>query len=250
MLNQIPLPFIRIKSNYEVVDASDRAKVEFPSVTSFLDLIDRDSREKAKHMISPKHRTFNLELNLLTKKHPLALFDVYGKWTNDEEANIIVVSKDERLQRVEGQLMTLQKQLRNTNFELYEKNEELEESIYRTNSLSGPFITLSNEVALVPIFGDLFEDKLMAVRKNIYDAVYGGEFEKVLIDFTGVGIIKENGLNGIKEIFLSLEYMGVQVIIIGIQPQHAQQMKAFKSEMNMTYIQSAKEAIRRFLIES
>ncbi|MBM7094348.1 STAS domain-containing protein [Bacillus sp. H-16] len=250
MLNQIPLPFIRIKSNYEVVDTSERARNEFPSVKSFLDLIDRDSREKAKKLISPAHRTFNLELNLLTKEHPLALFDVYGKWTADEEANIIVVSKDTRLQKVEGQLMTLQKRLRNTNFELYEKNEELEESIARTNRLSGPFITLSDEVALVPIFGDLFEEKLQAVRKNIYDAVYGGEFDNVLIDFTGVGIVKKEGLQGIREIFLALEYMGVQVIIIGIQPQHAQQMKSFKEELNMTYIQSAKEAIRRFLIES
>ncbi|PYZ98170.1 hypothetical protein CR205_06125 [Alteribacter lacisalsi] len=213
-------------------------------------MIDRESREKARKTLEKRKNSFFLELNLQTKKQPITLFDVYGHWNGNGEAHIIIVSKDGRMQKVESQLLTLQKRLRNTNFELYEKNEELEESILRNNSLSGPFITLSDEVALVPIYGDLHEDKLFAVRENIYNAVYRGDYQKVLVDFTGVGTIEQDGINGIKEIILTLDYMGVDVILIGIQPQHARQMKVFMDDLQVTCIQSAKEAIRRFLIQS
>ncbi|TMW73358.1 STAS domain-containing protein [Alteribacter natronophilus] len=248
MLNQIPLPYIKINSRFDILHVSDRAKEEFPTVNSFLDIIDRESREKAKKTLERRINNFTLELNLQTKNSPLTLYDVYGHWNgNGEEAHIITVLKDSRMEKVESQLLTLQKRLRNTNFELYEKNEELEESIARNNRLSAPFITLSDRVALVPVYGDLHEEKLLAVQENIYDAVYEGDYEKVLIDFTGVGAIEKDGIHAIKEIFLTLDYMGVTVILIGIQPHHARQMKIYKEELKMTCIHSAQEAIKRFL---
>ncbi|WP_431804341.1 hypothetical protein [Halobacillus andaensis] len=51
-----------------------------------------------------------------------------------------------------------------------EEKEKLEEAIEQNNRLSAPFIELTKDTALVPLFGDLTSDKMQAVEDYLLKA--------------------------------------------------------------------------------
>ncbi|QKS71312.1 STAS domain-containing protein [Paenalkalicoccus suaedae] len=247
MENQGPLPLFKVNTELVIMERSDEAVRLFPHVETLERLVDRESREKFILEMSATNKESQFEINVTTKKKPLELFTVFTKWV-DSSCYCLFVPQSKGYERVESQLVALQQRLHETNFELFEKKEELSDLMGRANELSGPYIELSDRVALVPIFGDVSEAKVEAIRYNLLTKAYADQPDRMLIDFTSVGRIANEGVQALKEMVLTLQQMGIEVIILGLHPQHARKLQSHIKELQVEFDRSTKTAIKKWLL--
>ncbi|KGX93038.1 hypothetical protein N781_13215 [Pontibacillus halophilus JSM 076056 = DSM 19796] len=245
--NQFPLPIFVIDKRYHILYATEEAEREYTIHSSLLDFIDEGSLEKVKQWVSPDKGKQQFEIHVLNRHHNLVLVDAYVYWQNDLHAEIMFIQKDEQVSRVTEVLQRLQQRLNDTNFELLQKKEELEESLLHNYKLSAPFIGLSEGNALVSLYGELTEEKLQIVEESILKAAHESNADRLLIDFTAVGKIEDNGVQALHHLLLSLEYMGKELIVIGIRPQQARLLHKLKATMSVRYMNSLQQAITVFI---
>ncbi|ADU30445.1 hypothetical protein [Evansella cellulosilytica] len=242
MLDQLPLPYFKINSSYEVIHYSDLATKEFHTVSSFLSLLDDESVKKFTCFVQPQNSIKKIEINMKNKSNEIRLCDIHIRWS-DNIATLLVHSLDKKYDIVEDQLIQLRTRLSETNFELYERKEQLNQLLQRVNSLSAPIIPLSSSICLIPVFGDLDSEKLNVISQN-FATIYAKDYEKVLIDITGVDIINQNCTSEYYDLLLTLKTMGKEVFIMGFHPRHVKGLP-FR---DIPVIKSLEEAINRWLI--
>ncbi|PYZ95231.1 hypothetical protein CR194_06875 [Salipaludibacillus keqinensis] len=247
MEKRIPLPLFRITQDFQIVERSDQAEHTFQYTNDLLDIVDADSHDKLKAMLAHDVEQLDFELNLITKHSPLALYKAFIQ-KSGEEAFCLFVPIEEQYQLVQNQLTDMQNRLNDTNFQLFEKKEKFSKMVDRSNELSGPYIELSDNLGLLPVFGDLSEEKLVAIKDNVFKRAYVSQPERVLIDFTGVGNIQEEGVRELKDLILVFEQMGIHVVMIGLSPRHALHLKPYRNELQIDFAHSAKIAIKKWLI--
>ncbi len=148
----------------------------------------------------------------------------------------------------EDMVLDLQNRLSSTDFELFEKKEELEKAFMEIDKLSGPFITLSAEVALIPMFGDITPRKINAIKENTLKSAYKHDLDTMLFDFTGAGSITREGLQQMESLFTALSYMGgIEAVIVGVKPEHAKQMNALNADEEFSFLSTLQEAMKKHL---
>ncbi|QXE02125.1 STAS domain-containing protein [Terribacillus sp. DMT04] len=217
----LPLPYFFISSDWKILDYSRAASSIFLIGDDFNSLVDEGNRQKVSQYIQPHLSEIHFELNMKTKHDPLAVFKISVQWEADR-AHIICVEKTKEVDQLASQLMKLRSRLSETDFELLEKKEELEDAINRIYKLSGPFIPLYKESGLIPLFGDLQADKLEVMEANILAKIDEGEYEQVFFDFHGVGEITIAGKEKLGQLFESIQLMGTKTIIVGLSPSQVQ----------------------------
>ncbi|ELK47007.1 STAS domain-containing protein [Halobacillus sp. ACCC02827] len=246
-----PLPYFIINKNYFVQSYSKEAEQAFGRQENLLELLDEASVPKVKNWVTPEVQKLSLEVHLKPEDgqgNPQTC-DMHVKWENDMYAEVLILTKDEQLSKVTKTLDQLRSRLNDTNFELLEEKEKLEDAIENSNQLSAPFIRLTADTALVPLFGDITAEKMYSVETSILKAAQKSDIDRVLFDFTAVGEMELEGAGLLKNIMISLLYMGAEVMIIGMQPVQAQsfQMQHFPSSIK--YMNSLQQAVQKYCVK-
>lgn len=241
----IPIPYFQINREYEILNRSKLAQEQFPNVEGFLELVDGDSLEKAERTLQTYSRETKFELVMKTFHSPFTLFEVRLSWDMDDTCEIICIEKSSENEKLSLQIDRLRARLQNTDFELLDKKNELEAALHQINELSGPFISLTNDTALIPLFGDLTEDKMTLISKKILDNAHNKDQERLYFDFTGVAEITKEGFKELQQVFKTLWYMGqIEAIIIGITPQQAVMLNNLDAEYHLKFVSTLKDAIK------
>ncbi|MFC7372775.1 Stressosome protein rsbRB [Fictibacillus iocasae] len=243
----LPVPYMKIDEYGNILNYSDEASALFSfDQLDLKALLDEESIAKLLKNATPSLEKKCFELHFQTKDNPLALFDVHLSWDHEHYGHLVAMPKDNTSSsRVIDQLALLQQRLSSTNFELFEKKEMLEKTLHRMNVLSGPFIAITEKVALVPLFGDLNGVKMSAITLNVIKRSYEGDYDEILFDFSGVGEIHEDGVRKFCELFDILMCMSSIIIrIAGIKPFHAQSLNQLGFNLEAYYESSVKEVVR------
>ncbi|WP_280771882.1 STAS domain-containing protein [Salipaludibacillus daqingensis] len=248
MEHQLPLPLFNITDDFHIISRSMQAEEIFPLTENLLEIVDQDNVDKMKNCFITSNKKIEFEINLITNDSPLELFRAFAT-INGTKISCVFVPMGDQYDAVQKQLGELQDRLNDTNFELFQKKEKYARIVDQFNELSGPYIQLSEDLALLPVFGDLTERKILAIKDSAFKRVYRNQPERVLIDFTAVGNIEREGVRELKDMILVMEQMGIYVVMIGLSPQHAQALKPYRNELHLDFVHSAKVAIQKWLIE-
>ncbi|GGF32283.1 hypothetical protein GCM10010954_34370 [Halobacillus andaensis] len=245
-----PLPYFKINKNFIVQSFSKEASILCGTPENLLDIVDEESVDKVKKWVSPDLHNSALEIHLKPlngEVEPLTA-DMYVTWNNDLYAEVIVMVKDEKLTKVTNTLHQLRSRLNETNFELLEEKEKLEEAIEQNNKLSAPFIELTNDTALIPLFGDLTSEKMQTVEDYLLQSSQKEDIDRLLFDFTAVGEMNREGVHVLANMMTSLFYMGTEIIVIGVKPKQAKQLYELDVPLEVKFLHSLQQAISKYCL--
>ncbi len=244
----LPLPYIVIESNGRIVSSNSRALNLFDLRTKQIDdIIDQESMNKLITNTWQQDEQQPIEVVLKTRSNPLSLFDLFISWDHEDKLHILFASKDKTTQGYTDQIMQLQSRLANTNFELYEQKEKLERTVYRLNSLSGPFIPLTATMGYIPLFGDLTEEMIHVISANVLHSIFVGEYDDVLVDLTSIADIKESGISKFMDLLKTIHLMnGNKVQIIGANPRLAKILYKEKFSLYVTFKPSLQYVLKNY----
>ncbi|TGB02234.1 STAS domain-containing protein [Halobacillus salinus] len=243
-----PLPFFVINKNFTIQSFSKEAATLIGERENLLDVFDEESIMKVKDWVTPEIQKAAIEVHLkaLDEEEDLLTADLYVKWNNDMYAEVIVMVKDHKLTKITRTLNQLRSRLNHTNFELLEEKEKLEEAVEQNNQLSAPFIVLNEETALVPLFGDITEEKMYTIESQLLKSSQQSEVDQLLFDFTAVGELHRSGVSVLLDVITSLFYMGADIIFIGVQPAQAKQLKEMNLPSEIKFLSSLQMAIQKY----
>ncbi|WP_444684232.1 STAS domain-containing protein [Alkalicoccus luteus] len=243
MNNLIPLPLFKLNKQLAVLEMHDPSRFFSKKPAYFDALADEGSLKKCRYLFEASIE--RSELNVVTDTG-IRLFELFISKIEEGWSVLLVPASNNYLQ-VADKLEKLQSRLTETNFELFEKSESLSKAVKRSNKLSGPFIELTENLGIVPLFGDLSSEKLEAIQANVLSRTYLAQPERLLIDFTGVGIIDRSSVGKLRDFLLILEQLGISTVVIGLHPAHARTILPYRRELNFEVERSAKEAVRQWL---
>ncbi|MEK4027113.1 STAS domain-containing protein [Pseudobacillus sp. FSL P4-0506] len=242
-----PLPYFQINKEGVILAYSDAAANLFHiNQGNILALVDKASEEKVKTFIFKRENPQKIEANFKTKINSIQLFDIHLSWDEQSNGHMVLLVKDQLNKHLEDRLLSLQKRLSSTNFELFEKKEELERTLIRLRELSGPFIALSSGLAFIPLFGDITKEKLEAITGKALQSAYEGDYSHIVVDFTAVGQIEKEGVDKLLELFTMLRYMsGAEIEVVGMKPHHSQIMNSLQNNWSFSFSSSLAEVLQR-----
>ncbi|WP_082233468.1 STAS domain-containing protein [Halobacillus massiliensis] len=244
-----PLPYYVINKNFFIQSYSRQVSDLWgDNHENLLDIMDEESIDKVKKWVAPELHQASLEIYLKPFNDELdpVPADMYVTWNNDLYAEIIFFLKDEKLTKVTKTLNNLRSRLNDTNFELLEEKEKLEEVIDQNNRLSAPFIELTSDTALIPLFGNISNEKMLSVETNLLMSSQKEEMDRLLFDFTAVGEMDREGVHVLTNMMTSLFYMGLDIIIIGISPMQAKQLHEMEIPSQVSFLNSLQQAIEKY----
>lgn len=241
----LPLPYFLLDEELTILDYSRPASDIFLIGDNFITLVDEENRQKVSQYIQPHFSEIKIELNMKTKRDPLAVFGISVQWEGNK-VHILCVEKTKEVDNLSDQLIKLRSRLSETDFELLEKKEELEDAIARIHKLSGPFIPLYAEAGLVPLFGDLQADNLQVIEENILYRIEEGDYEQVFFDFHAVGNITDDGKRQLGQLFETIQLMGTKTVIVGLSPTQVSGLKS-KGTLQAASMASLKQAIAKYI---
>jgi rsbT co-antagonist protein RsbR len=219
-----PLPIFRLNQDLMILESSRQARIMFSESPVFTGLLDEESRQKAVEFLNPERPAAQIELNFLSAEGELLLMDVHCNWKKGEIANVIAVPKDRHFNRVAEQLAHLRKRLHETNYDLLLEKERSDELLQNVRELSAPCIQLDKRRLLIPLFGNIDQQKMDIIVPRILDNVYRHDAETVIFELTAMDDICQSGLNQLHALFQSLSVMGITVSITGVHPRHAKRL--------------------------
>ncbi|MFQ3544798.1 STAS domain-containing protein [Halobacillus rhizosphaerae] len=242
-----PLPYYTVNRNFTIQTYSKEAFELAGVQQNLLDIIDPESHNKLRDWVSADGHLARspLEINLVPLKdsEQLQTADVYLGWDNDLYAQVMILVKDKKLAKVTHSLQQLRTRLEDTNFELMEKKEELEKVIEQNNHLSAPFIKLTNRRALVPLFGNLTQEKMNAVSNHLLSTAQKESAEVILFDFTAVGEVNKESIEILIRLMTSLFYMGGRIVALGVKPEHAKLLHREDFPARLQFMNSVEQAL-------
>ncbi|MBA2175716.1 STAS domain-containing protein [Halobacillus locisalis] len=244
-----PLPFFTINKNHSIYSYSKEAKELFGEPKNLLEILDEDSVEKMKEWVTPDIHKASLEVHVKSQQEGVDLLtvDLHVKWDNDLYGEVLLIVKDEKLTKVTRTLDQLRSRLNDTNFELLEEKEKLEEAVEQNNQLSAPFIVLNDQAALIPLFGDITEEKMYSVESQLLQQSQESEVDQLLFDFTAVGEMQRSGVHVLLNVITSLVYMGSEISFIGVQPAQAKQLKEINLPNEIQFLSSLQMALNKYV---
>ncbi|MCG1029064.1 STAS domain-containing protein [Virgibacillus halodenitrificans] len=241
----IPVPIFKVDKNLEILGCTREATEWFGQPQTLLQIIDEGSHEKILQMLHPSKVKNTFEVNIVDKFGELLLVDCYAGWQGDLHAELLFLKKDPTITRVSTSLNKLQSRLQATDMELLQEKEKAEEVLKENNRLSAPFIEVTNELALIPIFGEIDTEKSEIISELIIQNAYDAIATKLIIDFTAIGRIDRDGLKGFNKLFRSLEMLGKQVTVTGVGPRHAKTFHELGVPMDIHFLPSLQKAITK-----
>ncbi|WP_169910942.1 STAS domain-containing protein [Evansella clarkii] len=245
-LNHLPVSAVVIDRNFKILHATSEAAALLGKVDTFLSAVEEGSHAKVKKWVKPEQEKITLEANLVTEQGEVIAAELAVGWGNELYGEIVIFEKQSSINEVTGQLANLRERLSETNFELLSEKEKLEEALQENNRLSAPYIQITDDVALIPLYGDLNESKMNVIQANVLASSNEQSSETLLFDFTAVGSIEASGVKMLKKMFASLCYMGNEVLITGVKPDQAKRLHELDIKLHIEFIHSLKSAVRKF----
>lgn len=239
----IPLPMYTIDTNLQIVRVNQAAATMLAAGSSILDVIESESRRKVEHRLRQSETVEALEVNVLTHAGAVLLADLHAAWTDDLLCDIVIVKKDGAIGKVSEQLGRLRTRLSETNFELLEAKETAEELLQENAKLSSPFIELTESLAVVPIFGDLDEEKSGIIAAGLTRRAGKSDVTTIVLDFTAVGRIGQGGLNGFGRLVSILELLGFSLLVTGLNPMHVKAWNELSFAADIRFVKTLKNVI-------
>lgn len=230
-----PLPAYQLNKRLEIVESSEVANVMFGKFGSFLELLDEGSESKAKNFLQSSNFSGPVELNFKGLDGHVKLCDVHCKWGSESIMNVIAVPKDGEVLKIAAQLTNLRSRLNDTNYDLLMEKERTDKLLLRIRELSAPTIELGTGHLLIPLFGDLDSAKIEAIREHILNDVYDKHAETVILDLTAMGKINSEGMDFLSSVLQTIKIMGIETIITGVKPEHAQHLHALTATAAMRF---------------
>ncbi len=129
MINQrnIPVPYFILAPDLTIRHRSFVAQKMFPEQMSFIDLVDRESREKVEEFLFTDHITTPIEVNLMTLHQPLELFELYIQWEVDgPNGHLVCIYKSDQYHRINKQFHQIREVLMKTDFNEFNQNARYE----------------------------------------------------------------------------------------------------------------------------
>lgn len=242
----LPLPYMELDHNGQVVECSVLTEEIFDLRTDrFFDLVDEESRPKLERAMACDNDIQHIEVSIATRKHKLELFDLHINNTEDGHV-ILFSSKHKTNASYIEKIQSLQNRLSSTDFKLYEQKEALVEALNRLDRLSGPFISLTEKVGYIPLFGDITAQKTEIIAGSCLQQVFNGDYTDVLIDLTAVGEIDVQGFHALLDLCRSLKFMtGNKAVLIGIKPEHAKKWNDFDFDGLVDFNQSLQKVLEQ-----
>ncbi|WP_088009603.1 STAS domain-containing protein [Indiicoccus explosivorum] len=237
-----PLPAVTIGQDFTILEQSPEAARLFGPASSLLDLLDEESRPKARDFLYSNKTGQRTELNIIGAKGERMTADVYAKW-NGGEAVVVFVPTDDSLRRISDQFTALRRRLNETNYDLLLEKMKVDELVERVQELSAPFIRLDRTRVLVPLFGDLTSDQMAAVQSRVLQDTYSASATEILLDFTAVDEIDRSGLQALDSLLQSLSLMGTDVTLTGLHPEHAQRLHELDARLGTRFASSLKDVL-------
>lgn len=243
--DKMPIPYLTIDKNYQILEYTKEATELMELHPSFLDLIDEGSHSKVKKWLHPETPKIKLEVNL-NKEDNSTLVNLYVNWINDLQAEVMIVPTQEGNQHVSSMLERLQARLNDTNFELLEEKDKLTDALNEINQLSAPYIELTHQTALIPLFGFIDKDKLEAIKEKVLVAAHNQDHECLLFDFTAVADLNKEGVQLLKDTFNSLIIMGKEIVVVGMKPNQAKRLHELRVQLDIKTMHSLQLALDKY----
>lgn len=239
-----PLPMLKIDRNFTILEHSTAAQELIGTTSSFLELLDEESRQKAENLLSGGNSNQPIELNFVAGAEDRFAADVYLKWSDEEETAILVVVRHaDSHQRIADQFADLRRRLNETNYDLLLEKMKVEELIERVRELSAPLIQLDESRVLIPLFGDLTIEQMTAVQEKVLSDAYVSGATMIILDFTAVDLIDSSGLQEFDSLLQSLNLMGTSVILTGLHPNHAKRLNELQARLGTRFASSLKDIL-------
>jgi rsbT co-antagonist protein RsbR len=119
------------------------------------------------------------------------------------------------------------------------------------HELSSPVISLSEDLALLPLVGDIDTDRAQKVMENTLQQCSNQQVKHLLIDLSGVLIIDTMVAHQIFQLIKALKLIGVTYTLSGIRPEIAQTAIQIGIEFNdLSVVSSIHQALaQRHLLQ-
>ncbi|MGD6855367.1 STAS domain-containing protein [Bacillus infantis] len=241
----LPLPYFKINEKLDILESSAEADSLFLPAGNLLELIDDESAKKAKTVLLNKMKR-RTELNMKTHASPFALVTVHISW-NGDIAHLLLIEEDDKINILAGQVEKHRQRLAETNLDLLESKETAERSYRKVLELSSPFIHISDELVLIPLFGELSEQLINQNKDRLLDLLHDSNVNRILVDFNGVGSISRHGLILFQQLLSQFSLLGAESVLIGINPEQAKTIHNNFPELEAKYINSLHKAIKKGL---
>ncbi len=108
---------------------------------------------------------------------------------------------------------------------------ELDRAQTSIETLSVPLVPISSEVAILPIIGDVDNERTERIIETTLAHSVKKNLEYILLDLSGLIDIDESNMSNLLKISKSLDLVGVHMIITGIRPQLA--LRAIQSDSDL-----------------
>ncbi|MCI3919119.1 ATP-binding protein [Paenibacillus sp. TRM 82003] len=130
MFEHSPVPFFTVARDFEILSRSESSLDSFPPAHNFMELVDPESRPKATRVLRPgQSKPIKTELNLLTNRQPLSLFQIFVEWTTPERANVVCIEQEERMDEIRSLILGLRELMADTDFMRMNRQAQLEEEL-------------------------------------------------------------------------------------------------------------------------
>lgn len=246
-----PLPAYQLNNELEIVEASEAATFLFGKASSLLDIVDEGSVAKARNFLQASEFPGSVELNFKGRDGNRELCDLHCKRDSEFTLNVIAVPKDGNVSKIADQLSSLRSRLSETNYDLLNEKERTDKLLQRVSELSAPTIELGDGHLLIPLFGDLNSTKIESIRDHILNDVYEKQAETVILDLTAMDKISPEGMQYLNLLLQTFKIMGIENIITGVKPEHAKELHALRTTVDMRFEASLASVLseRRLVIE-
>lgn len=241
--DDLPLPAFRLNEKLSVVNCSEEALRLFGKVSSFLEIVDEASANKARKMLASGMAVEKFELNVIAQPSKLILADVFAKWDSQFSLSVILVPKDDELAGIVQQLAQLRSRLNETDYDLFLEKERTADLLQQVQELSAPCIQLDSMRLLIPVFGELSREKVEAVSARLLENIYQVNAETTIMDFTAITKITGQGLTSLESLLQTISVMGTESIICGVKPSHAKKLHHLQSLVSVKFASSLQEVI-------
>lgn len=242
-VKHLPIPYFEIDEELNILAHSDKSVETFNKQTNFLDLVDLESKEKALIFLVSTPLQEEIELVLQTANSPYSLFNCSIHW-NKGVGYLVCIEQTEKTKELENKVEKLCKRLAETNFELLEQKEQLEDSFKRILELSANFIKLSDSVGLVPLTGELNPELIDENHLSLTTTAHEGNYTIMFFDFSGVGNLTAEGVKSFSQLIQSLNVVGVICYVIGMKPDHAVYLKNKNINKNTYFMRNLDEIVQ------
>lgn len=98
---------------------------------------------------------------------------------------------------------------------------DLDKANSKVQTLSVPLVPISQEIAILPIIGDVDEERTDRIMEITLAESTDRQLEYLILDLSGLVNIDSNSTINLMKIGKTLKLLGVQAIITGIRPELA-----------------------------